>query len=177
MKTKLIALSLITTLMLPITAFAAEIPPETAPDGSDETSIAVTESLIATILDDVLLGEGFMTASAKADGIIREAVLSGNTGGYGYGILSAISRNAILYYRDMYLRPEYYKSAEENVRILIADLIVSVQNGGDYSAALDTAYTRIYQTADKTYNPATDRAGDFCYWDVPSIDAALLTMA
>ena len=31
--------------------------------------------------------------------------------------------------------------------------------------------------AEPTFNPDTDCVGDFCYWDIPPIDSALLTQA
>ncbi len=176
-KSKIFAAALTAVMMLSTTAFAAEVPREMAPASSTDESIAVTERLIGGILDEVLAGEGYGKASARANTIIRKAVLAGQTNGYGYGILSAISQNAIRYYRDRYLRPDYYTAEEERVKGLIADIITDVQNGKDYNIALDEAYTRVYQAADPTYDPAVDRVGDFCYWDIPPVDPASLTMA
>ncbi|MDO5397955.1 MAG: hypothetical protein Q4G33_08480 [bacterium] len=175
--TKFITLTLTTAITLPTTGLAAEIPREIAPAGSTDESIAVTENLIGGILDEILAGEGYGMATARADTIIRNAVIADQTNGYGYGILAATSQNAIRYYRDRYLRPDYYAAEEERVKGLIADIISDVQNGKDYNLALDEAYTRVYQAADPTYDPEVDRAGDFCYWDVPSVDAASLTIA
>ena len=90
----------------------------------------------------------------------------------------SVIHNAILQCRDMYLRPEYYAEKETAVRALISDLINAVENGAtDYKTAEKQAYTRIYQTAEPTFNPGTDCVGDFCYWDMPPIDSALLTQA
>lgn len=164
-------------MTLSATALAAEIPREIAPAGATDESIAVTENLIGKILDEILAGEGYGMASSRADTIIRKAVIADQTNGYGYGILAATSQNAIRYYRDKYLRPDYYSAEEERVKVLIADIITDVQNGKDYNIALDKAYTRIYQSANPTYNPEIDRVGDFCYWDIPPVDAASLTMA
>ena len=106
------------------------------------------------------------------------AVLANETGSYGYADLDAIARNAILQCRDMYLRPEYYAEKENAVIVLISDLINEVEIGAtDYKTAEKQAYTRIYQTAEPTFNPDTDCVGDFCYWDMPSVDSALLTQA
>ena len=78
----------------------------------------------------------------------------------------------------MYLRPEYYAEKENAVRVLISDLINEVEIGAtDYKTAEKQAYTRIYQTAEPTFNPDTDCVRDFCYWDMPSVDSALLTQA
>lgn len=78
----------------------------------------------------------------------------------------------------MYLRPEYYAEKENTVRALISDLINAVEIGAtDYKTAEKPAYTRIYQTAEPTFNLGTDCVGDFCYWDMPPIDNALLTQA
>ena len=71
----------------------------------------------------------------KANREIHNAVITGNAGGYGYADLAALSRNAILQYRDMYLRPDYYEEKENEVRALIADLIIEVENGADYETA------------------------------------------
>ena len=104
--------------------------------------------------------------------------LANETGGYGYADLAAIARNAILQCRDMYLRPEYYAEKENVVKALISDLINAVESGAtDYKTAEKQAYTRIYQMAEPTFNPDTDCVGDFCYWDIPPIDSALLTQA
>lgn len=103
--------------------------------------------------------------------------MNGETGGYGYGVLSPISQNAIRTVRDMYLRPDYYAQIEEKLNILLADLITDVQNGKDYGTAYEEAKIRIYQSANPSYNPAVDRAGDFCYWNVPPIDYAEFTVA
>lgn len=58
---------------------------------STDESIAVTKNLIGGILDEILPGEGYGMASTRADAIIRKAVITGQTNGYGYGILAATS--------------------------------------------------------------------------------------
>lgn len=163
--------------MANITAFAAEIPIETYPENATEESAEITENLIGGILDEVQNGLGYQTANGKANTIIRKAVIGNQTNGYGYGILSAISQNAIRYYRDVYLRPDYYAETENTVRALIADLIIEVVNGADYETVKEKAYTRIYQSANPFYNPEVDRTGDFCYWDIPPVDSVKFTIA
>ena len=160
-----------------IPAYAEEIPRESLPRNTPPGSIPVTERLISGILDEVAAGMGYSDAKIKAHNTILNAVLANETDGYGFAILKAISNNAIFEYRDMYLRPEYYKQAEEQVRVLISDLIEQVKNGGNYEEARKAAYTRIYQTADPSYNPDEYYLMDFCYWDVPAVDSALFNRA
>lgn len=132
-------------------AFAAEIPRESAPEHATEESIAITENLIGGILDDVQNGLGYQSAWCRANNAVYNAVLAGNTNGYGYADLAAISRNAILHYRDMYLRPEYYAEKESAVKNLISDLITEVQNGmKDYETAKNEAYNHLIRITPKT---------------------------
>lgn len=166
-----LSLSVITT------AYAAEIPIESYPENATEESAAVAENLIGGILDEVQNGLGYQPAWCKAHNAIYNAVLAKNTNGYGYVDLAALSRNAILQYRDMYLRPDYYAEKENEVRALISDLIIEVENGADYETVKEKAYTRIYQSANPAYNPDIDKSGDFCYWDIPPVDKVLLTQA
>lgn len=175
-------LKVITLLSLALSfttsAFAADIPVESYPDNATDESVAITQNLIGEILDEVQNGLGYQPAWCKANNAIFAAVLANETGGYGYADLAAIARNAILQCRDMYLRPEYYAEKENTVRVLISDLINEVEIGAtDYKTAEKQAYTRIYQMAEPTFNPDTDCVGDFCYWDIPPIDSALLTQA
>ena len=160
-----------------IPAYAEEIPRESLPRNTPPGSIPVAERLISGILDEVAAGMGYSDAKIKAHNTILDAVLANETDGYGFAILKAIANNAIFEYRDMYLRPEYYKQAEEQVRVLISDLIEQVKNGGNYEEARKAAYTRIYQTADPSYNPDEYYLMDFCYWDVPAVDSALFSRA
>ena len=160
-----------------IPAYAEEIPRESLPRNTPPGSIPVAERLISGILDEVAAGMGYSDAKIKAHNTILDAVLANETDGYGFAILKAIANNAIFEYRDMYLRPEYYKQAEEQVRVLISDLIEQVKNGGNYEEARKAAYTRIYQTADPSYNPDDYYLMDFCYWDVPAVDSALFNRA
>lgn len=175
-KTMLITITAITVMTQ--TTFAADIPVESYPDNATEESVSITQNLIGGILDEVQNGLGYQPAWCKANNAVFAAVLANETGGYGYADLAAIARNAILQFRDMYLRPEYYAEKENAVRALISDLINEVEIGAtDYKTAEKQAYTRIYQTAEPTFNPDTDCVGDFCYWDIPAVDGALLTQA
>lgn len=175
-KTMLITITAITVMTQ--STFAADIPVESYPDNATEESVAITQNLIGGILDEVQNGLGYQPAWCKVNNAVFAAVLANETGGYGYADLAAIARNAILQCRDMYLRPEYYAEKENTVRALISDLINEVEIGAtDYKTAEKQAYTRIYQTAEPTFNPDTDCVGDFCYWDIPPIDSALLTQA
>lgn len=167
------------TLALSLTTptLAAEIPIESYPENATEESAAVAENLIGGILDEVQNGLGYQPAWCKAHNAIYNAVFAKQTNGYGYADLAALSRNAILQYRDMYLRPDYYAEKENEVRALISDLIIEVENSADYETAKEKAYTRIYQSANPSYNPEVDKVGDFCYWDIPPVDRVLLTQA
>lgn len=178
MKNVLKSITVLTlALSLATPTLAAEIPIESYPENATEESAAVAENLIGGILDEVQDGLGFQMANARANTIIWKAVIEKQTNGYGYADLAALSRNAILQYRDMYLRPDYYAEKENEVRALISDLIIEVENGADYETAKEKAYTRIYQSANPAYNPEIDKAGDFCYWDIPPVDRILLTQA
>ena len=175
-KTMLITITAITVMTQ--STFAADIPVESYPDNATDESVAIAQNLIGGILDEVQNGLGYQPAWCKANNAVFAAVLANETGGYGYADLAAVARNAILQCRDMYLRPEYYAEKENAVRALISDLINEVEIGTtDYKTAEKQAYTRIYQTAEPTFNPDTDCVGDFCYWDIPPIDSALLTQA
>lgn len=175
-KTMLITITAITVMTQ--STFAADIPVESYPDNATEKSVAVTQNLIGGILDEVQNGLGYQPAWCKANNAVFAAVLANETSGYGYADLAAIARNAILQCRDMYLRPKYYTEKENAVRALISDLINEVEIGAtDYKTAEKQACTRIYQTAEPTFNPDTDCVGDFCYWDIPAVDGALLTQA
>ena len=160
------------------TAFTAEIPIESTPENATAESIAITENLIGGILDEVEGGLGFQPAWCKANNVIFNAVLANQTGGYGYADLAAISRNAILWYRDMYLRPEYYTEKEIQVKNLISDLIIEVENGvKDYDTALEEAYIRIYQSINHNYTPNTEIGVDRIYLDIPAADSVMFTQA
>ena len=177
-KIKIMLITITAITVMTQSTFAADIPVESYPDNATEESVAIMQNLIGGILDEVQNGLGYQPAWCKANNAVFAAVLANETGGYGYADLAAIARNAILQFRDMYLRPEYYAEKENAVRALISDLINEVEIGAtDYKTAEKQAYTRIYQTAEPTFNPDTDCVGDFCYWDIPAVDGALLTQA
>ena len=157
---------------------AAEVPKEAALINATEESIIITENLISPILEEVKNGLGFGEAWGEASREIHSAVLAGNTNGYGYADLAAIARNAILQYRDMYLRPDYYTQQEPVIASMIADLITAVENGTiNYDVARKEAYTRIYQSINPSYTPNTDIAADPIYLDIPAVDSAMFTIA
>lgn len=167
-----LALSLMTTPVL-----AAEIPRESAPRNATEESIVITENLIGGILDEVQNGLGFQPAWCRANNQIFSAVLADSTNGYGYADLSDIARNAICQYRDMYLRPDFYQAAEEQVKIIIADIIVAVENGKDYDEAIKESYIKIYQHINPGVNADETFSVDTCYRDMPSADSAFFNRA
>lgn len=178
MKKKIITLTLIAVLSATTTAYAALIPRESAPLNATEQQIQITENLISDILDEVQSGKlGYTLAAGYANTRIRKAVMANQTGGNGYGILSPIAQNAIRVMSDMQLRPDAYAKAEEELKILLADLIVEVQNGKAYNTAYGEARIMIYKANDASFNPDTDMVGDFCYWNVPPVDNAYFTVA
>lgn len=177
-KIKIMLITITAITVMTQSTFATDIPVESYPDNATDESVAIAQNLIGGILDEVQNGLGYQPAWCKANNAVFAAVLANETGGYGYADLAAIARNAILQCRDMYLRPEYYAEKENAVRALISDLINAVEiRATDYKTAEKQAYIRIYQMAEPTFNPDTDCVGDFCYWDMPPIDSALLTQA
>ncbi len=176
---KKITIFIITSIisMSAIAANATTIPRETAPMSATEEQIQITENLMGDILDEVIGGAGYGITIARANTRIRKAVIAGQTDGYGYGILYAISQNALRTVHDMYLRPDYYNQLNEKLTILLADIILDVQNGKDYYTAYEEAQTLIYKSANPNYDPAVDKVGDFCYWNIPPVDSAEFTVA
>lgn len=176
MKVKNIVAMGLAATVISCTANAAEIPRESTPFNADEQSVVITESIIGSVLDRVESGElGYTEAAGIANTLVRKAVIAGETQGYGYGILSAITQNAILDLRDMYLRPNVYAQAEEEVKSLISDLIEYVKNGGDLNTAIEQAYIRIYQCSDINYVP--DNTIDPIYGVVPAADTVKFNRA
>ena len=174
-KTTFVALVLMGTISQ--TAIAAEIPLESAPCNATKESIAVTENLIGGILTEVQNGMGYGEANGKAQAVIAEAVIENKTDGYGYGELMSIARNSLFLYRDMYLRPEYYKAKSEEVYSLISDLVTDVVSGRNYNEALDEAYIRIYKNVDNNYTINTEFVTDRIYLDIPAADFVMFTQA
>ena len=160
-----------------ISVNAAGIPREMLPVNATESQAQIVENLIGDILDEVQADRlGYALAAGYANTRIRKAVIANQTNGSGYGILSPIAQNAIRYYRDLLLRPDFYKQTEEKLRVLLADLIIEVQNGKDYNTAYDEARIIIYKAADESFNPDIDMVGDFCYWNIPPVDSAEFTV-
>lgn len=100
MKKKIFTLILTVALTtMSTTTFATEIPRESTPLNATEKQTQIVENLIGDILDDVQTGNlGYTLAAGYANTKIRNAVITGETNGYGYGILSPIrmSLQAIL---------------------------------------------------------------------------------
>ena len=171
----IITAAVISTMNL--TALAAEIPGESVPPHVTVNQIAITENLISPILCEVENGLGYGEANGKAQRLVWEAIVSGRTNGYGYGDLMAIARNAIHQQRDMYLRPDFYKDAEAQMQIVIADLIKAVEDGTlTYEEARKQSYIKVLQWINPTFT-LEDIQGDFCYWDIPPIDTAYFNRA
>ena len=175
---KTILLAAILTAAITQSAYAAEIPVECAPENATPESIAITETLISPILDEVQNGLGYQPAWCNAHNAVFNAVLAGNTNGYGYLDLAAVARNALIYYRDVYLRPEYYAEKEAAAKALLSDLICEVENGTkNYDTALKEAYTKIYQTINPAYVPNEEIGIDRIYLDIPAADTVMFTQA
>ncbi len=160
-----------------VTVFAGTIPRESAPLNADERAVQITENIISDYLDEAASGTGYGLACGNANTAIRKAVIANETEGYSYTDLSPIVQNAIRTICDMRLRPEVYKQAEEELKILLADLIVEVQNGKDYMQAVKEAYIKIYQTVDPSFNYNEQFSLDTCYRDVPAVGGEKFTVA
>lgn len=160
------------------TAFAAAIPRETTPLNATEEQVCIVENIIGDILDEVQSGNlGYTLASGYANTRIRKAVVAGKTNGHGYGILSPIAQNAIRDMRDMMLRPDVYAQAEEQLKVLLADIIKEVENGMDMNTAIKAAYEKIYQSVNPSFNYDEQFSLDTCYCDIPTVDMAMFTVA
>lgn len=178
MKVSKIFIAVMAAMLMTASAQAAEIPRESAPLNATEEQIVIVENIIGDILDEVAAGNmGYTEAAGKANTRVRKAVVSGETNGHGYGILSPIAQNAILDIRDMYLRPEAYAQAEEYLKVLLADLITAVENGMDPEEARKQAYERIYMSIDPECDPAAWAETDTCYLDMPTVDRAIFRIA
>lgn len=160
------------------TAFAAAIPRETTPLNATEEQVCIVENIIGDILDEVQSGNlGYTLAAGYANTRIRKAVVAGKTNGHGYGILSPIAQNAIRDMRDMMLRPDVYAQAEEQLKVLLADIIKEVEKGMDMNTAIKAAYEKIYQSVNPSFNYDEQFSLDTCYCDIPTVDMAMFTVA
>ncbi|MBE7016323.1 MAG: hypothetical protein E7417_05860 [Ruminococcaceae bacterium] len=101
------------------TVNAAPVPRESAPCNAINGAIAIVESFIGDILTEVQNGLGYADARAKSNRIFFNAWLNRQTSGYSYGELVDIANNAIWQYRDMYLRPDFYKDNLEKSELLL----------------------------------------------------------
>lgn len=177
---KCVLSTVITSILISsvLSVSAANIPRESAPCHATEENIIITENLINGVLAEVQNGLGYADAKAKSNRIIFHAVISKQTNGNGYAILTEIANNAIFQYRDMYLRPVFYAENEEKIRSLISDIISEVENGTkDYSTAVKESRIRIYHSVNPAFNPDEQFSIDTCYRDIPPVDSALFTIA
>ena len=178
MKKKLIELTLTAVLSATTTAFAVPIPRESVPLNATETQIQITENIIGDILDEVQTGKlGYTLVAGYANTKIRKAVMANQTEGNGYGILSPIAQNAIRVMRDMQLRPDAYAQAKEELKVLLADLIIAVQNGKDYMETVKEAYEIIYQSVNPSFDYDEQFSLDTCYRDIPTVGNEKFTVA
>ncbi len=152
------------------TALAAPIPRESTPLNATEEQTQIVENLVGDILDKVQSGKlGYTLAAGYANTHIRKAVMANQTNGHGYGILSPIAQNAIRVMRDRQLRPDAYAQAEQELKVLLADIINEVKNGMDMNTAIQTAYEKIYQSVNPSFNYDEQFSLDTCYRDIPIV--------
>lgn len=179
MKKRIIILAITAALATTnISAVAAEIPRESTPLNVTEQQIQIVENLIGNILDEVQSGKlGYTLADGYANTQIRKAVMANQTGDNGYGILSPIAQNAIRIMRDKQLRPDAYAQAEEELKILLADIITEVKNGMDIDTAIKAAYEKIYQSINPSFNYDEQFVLDTCYRDIPTVANEKFTVA
>ena len=124
MKKSIISIiSIVSILVSSFTVSAADVPRESAPCNASNEAIILVESFIGDILTEVQNGLGYADARAKSNHIFFNAWLNSQTNGYSYGELVDIANNAIWQYRDMYLRPDFYKDNLEKVRVIISPVI------------------------------------------------------
>lgn len=178
MRRNLIITVILAIIMSVTTVNAAEIPIESTPLYVNSESVILTESLVYDILDEVNNGLGYADAVNKANIRIFNAVIANQTNGYGFGILADITRNAVFQYRDMYLRPDFYKQSEEWLKVLLADIVTDYANGvTDKYTAVKKAYEKIYQTQNASFDYDEQMSLDGCYRDIPSVCASHFTVA
>ena len=175
---KKIIICLIITMTITSTANAAEVPRESAPCNATNEAIVIVESFIGDILTEVQNGLGYADARAKSNRIFFDAFIKGQTNGYSYGELVDIANAAIWQYRDMYLRPDFYKDNIEKVRTIIAPVIEDYKSGIiTYAEAEFNARNRIYQSVKPDFNPDVEYMKDPLSRDIPSVDNSLFILA
>ncbi len=79
--------------------------------------------------------------------------------------------------RDKQLRPDAYAQAEEELKILLADVITEVKNGMDIDTAIKAAYEKIYQSINPSFNYDEQFSFDTCYRDIPVVRMEMFTVA
>ncbi len=157
---------------------AAEVPRESAPCNAPNEAIVFIESCIGNILTEVQNGLGYADARAKSNRIFFNAWLNGQTNGYSYGELVDIANAAIWQYRDMYLRPDFYKDNLEKFRVIIAPVIEDYKSGKiTYAEAEFNARIKIYQSVNPNFNPDVEYMKDPLLRDIPSVDNSLFILA
>ena len=175
---KKIIICLIITMTITSTVNAAEVPRESAPCNATNEAIVIVESFIGDILNEVQNGLGYADARAKSNRIFFNAWLNGQTNGYSYGELVDIANAAIWQYRDMHLRPDFYKNNLEKVRSIIAPVIEDYKSGKiTYVEAEFNARNMIYQSVNPSFNPDVEYMKDPIYRDIPSVDNSLFILA
>ena len=174
-------ISIISIVSILISSFyvsAADVPRESAPCNATNEAIVIVESFIGDILTEVQNGLGYADARAKSNRIFFNAWLNGQTNGYSYGELVDIANAAIWQYRDMYLRPDFYKDNLEKVRAIIAHVIEEYKSGKiTYAEAEFNARNRIYQSVKPDFNPDIEYMKDPIHRDIPSVDNSLFILA
>ena len=175
---KKIIMCLIFAMTITFTVNAAEVPRESAPCNATNEAIVIVESFIGDILTEVQNGLGYADARAKSNRIFFDAWLNGQTNGYSYGELVDIANAAIWQYRDMYLRPDFYKDNLEKVRVIIAPVIEDYKSGKiTYAEAEFNARVKIYQSVKPDFNPDVEYMKDPLSRDIPSVDNSLFILA
>ena len=170
--------SFVSVLISSFSVSAAELPRESAPCNATNEAIVIVESYIGDILTDVQNGLGYADARAKSNRIFFDAFLKGQTNGYSYGELVDIANCAIWQYRDMYLRPDFYKDNLEKVRIIITPVIEDYKSGKiTYAEAEFNARNKIYQSVKPSFNPDVEYMKDPLSRDIPSVDNSLFILA
>ena len=175
---KKIIICLIITMTITSTVNAAEVPRESAPCNATNEAILVVECFIGNVLAEVQNGLGYADARAKSNRIFFNAWLNGQTNGYSYGELVDIANAAIWQYRDMHLRPDFYKNNLEKVRSIIAPVIEDYKSGKiTYVEAEFNSRNMIYQSVNPSFNPDVEYMKDPMSRDIPSVDNSLFILA
>ena len=82
------------------------------------------------------------------------------------------------YYRNAYLRPNFYAENVERIRSVIAQVIDDYKNGKiTYAEAELNARVKIYQSINPSFNPDVEFAKDPIYRDIPPVDNSLFAIA